>query len=125
MNDTKHKLDVVQNEGMVDRVFRFVIGAIILAIGVGGLTVTPHLTWWEASLIIVSVYPILTAILGWDPFYSVFGARSCRIDPSSKNACGSSAGLFYRTPKISSAALFHRLQEYVLARAGHTDPMRL
>jgi len=89
MNETTHKLQVVQNEGLVDRVFRFVIGAIMMAIGIGGLTMTPVLTWWEATLFVVAVYPLLTAILGWDPFYSMFGARSCSLEPGSKNACGS------------------------------------
>ena len=89
MTTTMQKLDVVQNEGLVDRVFRFVIGAIMLAIGSIGVAITPHITWWESTLIIVSVYPLLTAILGYDPFYSLFKAKTCSLDADSKNACGS------------------------------------
>jgi len=89
MDAATHKLEVVQNEGLVDRVFRFVIGAIMLIVGVGGFATTPHVTWWEGTLIVASSYPLLTAMLGWDPFYSMLGGRSCNLDPNSRNACGS------------------------------------
>jgi len=103
MSNTSHKLDVVQNEGLIDRVFRFVIGAIMLVIGVGGYAVTPSVTWWEGTLIVVSSYPLLTAMLGWDPFYNMFGARSCSLEPGSRNACGS-------LPYEIDAALGHNPQ---------------
>lgn len=88
MTHTADKLEVVQNEGLLDRALRFTIGAVMLGIGVGEMTVTPFITWWEAFLVIASVYPLLTAILGWDPFYKMVNARTCSLKAGSHNECG-------------------------------------
>ncbi|MFQ5677771.1 MAG: DUF2892 domain-containing protein [bacterium] len=89
MATTMRKLEVIQNEGLLDRVTRFIIGVVMLGIGVGEMTVTPHITWWEAALVIASVYPILTAILGWDPFYGMTKVRTCNPESGNRNECGS------------------------------------
>ena len=88
MAQTLKKLEVVQNEGLLDRMVRFTIGAVMLGIGVGEMTVTSHITWWEAALVLASVYPLLTAILGWDPFYKMANARTCSLESGSHNECG-------------------------------------
>jgi len=88
MTHTAYKLETVQNEGLVDRLLRFTIGAVMLGIGVGEMTVTPFITWWEALLVIASVYPLLTAILGWDPLYKLANAKTCSLKAGSHNQCG-------------------------------------
>lgn len=79
---------VEQNLGFLDRTVRFVIGAAMLAVPYFMLTqqgavVEP----WQAWLMVLSVYPCLTGILGIDPIYRVFGKKSC--DLSNRNRCGS------------------------------------
>lgn len=81
-----------QNIGLIDRVLRFGLGVAMLAGGsfyvaqAGAL----HLyTLAEAAMLVtmlVSIYPLLTAILGVDPFYSAAGIRSG--DSTGRNQCG-------------------------------------
>lgn len=82
---------VVQNLGLTDRVVRFVLGAMLLAPGLLAatalLTATgPQLNAWLVTLMAVSVYPLMTAMIGVDPLYRAFGMRSC--GDSGTNQCG-------------------------------------
>lgn len=81
------RLTVVQNIGLADRVIRTIIGVALLG---GGMYVvlSGNTISWEAYLMAVSVYPLLTAILGWDPVYGAMGTRTCRIDGDGRNQCG-------------------------------------
>ncbi|MDH3325080.1 MAG: DUF2892 domain-containing protein [Gammaproteobacteria bacterium] len=79
---------VEQNLGLWDRVFRVVLGCVMLAVPYYLLTqagVTSER--WHSLLIIFSVYPFLSGILGADPLYRVFRVKCC--DLSSRNRCGS------------------------------------
>ncbi|MFQ5468711.1 MAG: DUF2892 domain-containing protein [Gammaproteobacteria bacterium] len=82
------KIAVFQNLGAVDRVIRVVLGTVLLGGAIINMQTIGAITAWHALAGLVSVYPFLTGILGWDPFYSMFGARSCNID-GGRNACGS------------------------------------
>ena len=96
MNPTDSiKSQVVENLGWLDRVLRFIIGTAFISVSATYLvmaTTTP--TWlklgeisvWPYYLMILSIYPLMTAILGKDPFYGFFGVKSC--DTSSRNLCG-------------------------------------
>jgi hypothetical protein len=79
---------VEQNLGMWDRIFRFVLGSVMLAVPYYLLTQTGMTSEsWHSLLIILSVYPFLSGILGVDPFYRLMKVKSC--DLSSRNRCGS------------------------------------
>lgn len=79
------RIGVVQNVGLNDRLLRTLLGWGVIGMAaldlVGGAQVG-----WHTYAILLAIYPLLTAILGWDPFYAVFGNRSCDI--SERNRCG-------------------------------------
>ncbi len=87
MERRRNKMGVIYNIGLLDRVVRFIVGFALLAAGAIAMTMSPVITGWETLAVLVSVYPLLTAILGWDPLYAMFGARSCRLD-GGRNQCG-------------------------------------
>lgn len=61
------------NVGMLDRLARIVIGIALLAFALG--YILPGTGWNWAGWI--GVVPILTALLGWCPAYTLFGISSC------------------------------------------------
>ncbi len=87
MERIRNRLGVVQNIGLLDRLVRFIVGFALLAGGAVGMSMTPTITTWEALAILFSVYPVLTSILGWDPAYAMFGARTCSLE-GGRNQCG-------------------------------------
>lgn len=81
MDRSVQKLEVVQNIGLIDRTIRFVVGGAIL----GSISAYLHTTGstmldWHAYIGLASIYPFMTAILGWDPLYQMFGTRSCSLE---------------------------------------------
>lgn len=56
------------NMGTIDRMLRFIIGALILVLGV------MYGSWWGA----IGLVPIFTASIRWCPAYLPFGIRTCR-----------------------------------------------
>ncbi|MGE0340441.1 MAG: DUF2892 domain-containing protein [Xanthobacteraceae bacterium] len=61
------------NVGMLDRLVRIVIGIALLAFALG--YILPGTGWnWVGW---IGVVPILTALLGWCPAYTLFGISSC------------------------------------------------
>lgn len=79
--------DVIQNLGWLDRVLRFFVGAVLLALPcfliISG---TMEVTWYLVGAMLVSVYPLLTSFIGIDEIYRFFNVKSC--DTSGKNRCG-------------------------------------
>ena len=39
------------------------------------------------GILLLSEYPLLTSILGWDPLYLVIGSRSCSIEEKRESYC--------------------------------------
>jgi hypothetical protein len=87
---------VPENLGWLDRLLRFIIGTAMIRVSATYLflsTATP--TWlkegepmnWPYYLMLIAIYPIVSAIMGRDPFYGLLGIRSCGNSP--KNPCGS------------------------------------
>ncbi len=81
-----------QNIGLFDRVLRTAVGTAMLA---GGAVFVIQAgenhayTMMETGVLVmmlVSIYPLLTAIIGVDPFYSAASIRSC--SDSGRNQCG-------------------------------------
>ena len=93
---TPRKYLVPQNLGWLDRLIRFMIGTAMLVAPVTYLLyLSPETpTWindgapmdWPYYSMLLSSYPLLTAMLGHDPVYALFGLKSCGTSP--RNPCG-------------------------------------
>jgi hypothetical protein len=59
---------VKRNVGPTDRVIRIVLGVAIIGAGVY------FKSWWGA----VGVVPLLTALTGWCPPYTLLGINTCK-----------------------------------------------
>ncbi len=58
-----------KNVGGADRVFRILLGIIIIIIGV------IYGSWWG----LIGLIPLLTGLIGWCPMYLPFGIKTCKI----------------------------------------------
>lgn len=76
----------VENIGLIDRMVRFFGGGALMAFGVYSVINTSH-TVASATAILLAVYPLMTTIMGWDPFYQLIGGRSCSLE-GGRNQCG-------------------------------------
>lgn len=85
MKAMRQKIDAVQNLGWIDRSLRMIIGWAIIAVAYADLS-QGAMVGWHSYALVVSVYPILTALIGWDPLYSTKNLKSC--DTSQHNQCG-------------------------------------
>jgi hypothetical protein len=54
--------------GIFDRIARLIFGVALIALALNNPTETD----WFARLIIIAVYPLLTALVAWDPVYAFF-----------------------------------------------------
>ena len=76
---------VLQNVGAIDRTIRVVIG--LCMIGVWFFYPIESVSMWFAALPLLGILPVLSGILGWDPFYALFGKKTCGRDAD--HPCGS------------------------------------
>lgn len=60
------------NAASWDRALRVVAGVALLALGWAG--VVPG--WWALAAKLFGLFPLATGLLGWDPFYALFGVRT-------------------------------------------------
>ena len=51
------------NVGSADKIFRIILGLVILALGLA------FKSWWG----LIGLIPILTVIMSWCPLYAIFG----------------------------------------------------
>lgn len=61
------------NEGMVDRAFRVVLGAVLISL----VFVGPKTPWGWIGLV-----PLVTSLVGTCPLYTLFGWRTCPMKES-------------------------------------------
>ncbi len=60
------------NVGTIDRLLRIIVGGVLIALALGYLPGVPASKWgW------IGVVPLLTAILGTCPAYSLLGVSTC------------------------------------------------
>ena len=87
MQYSQHTNGVIQNLGWLDRVLRFTVGAVLLAMPcfliVSGAM---EVTWYLVGAMLLSVYPLMTSVIGIDQIYNFFHVRSCGT--SARNQCG-------------------------------------
>ncbi len=71
--ESRWRFKMTVNVGMVDRAVRIVIGAVLIAFAIPlGF---PSVGWnWVGW---IGIVPIITAIAGYCPAYSIFGFSSC------------------------------------------------
>lgn len=86
MSKIRGKAVPAENIGLVDRMGRFFGGGALMTFGVLSALLTKH-DVLSALAILLAVYPLMTTIMGWDPFYELFGARSCTLE-GGRNQCG-------------------------------------
>ena len=98
----KRNYFVEQNIGAIERCIRVLLGAAMLGYPYA-LIIQPGVSveMWHSVMMVLSIYPSITGILGNDPVFSLFGVRTCRL--SGRNQCGSFPfqldALFGRKPK--------------------------
>lgn len=66
-------MSALKNLGSADRIIRIVLGIILLSLTVVG----PKSLWGLVGLV-----PLLTAVIGWCPAYSIVGLRTCPLATS-------------------------------------------
>lgn len=86
MKIIREKMGVAQNLGLHDRILRFVAGCLLSGVPIYLMMVDSTAAWYTNYLIIISVYPFLTSIIGGDGIYSLFNIKSC--GGSGRNQCG-------------------------------------
>lgn len=59
----------------LDRILRTVIGFLMTS----SAFLLPLTGGWMAGLLICAIYPLLTALTGWDPFYSIIAELKQRF----------------------------------------------
>ena len=103
---------VEQNMGVIERIVRVLVGLAMLGYPYY-LIIQPGATaeMWLNVVMVLSIYPSITGILGADPLYSITGVRTCNL--SGRNQCGSFPfqidALLGRNPKPENH-LEHTLQ---------------
>ena len=86
MSRIKGNMPPAENIGLVDRMVRFFGGGALMTFGVLSALLTGH-DVISAIAILLAVYPLMTAIMGWDPLYQLFGVRTCALG-GGRNQCG-------------------------------------
>ncbi|MBL1433561.1 MAG: DUF2892 domain-containing protein [Gammaproteobacteria bacterium] len=76
MDRLKGDMPDPHNMGLIDRAIRFFVGGALIFIGVISLVVTDTVQIWQALLVLFSVYPLMTCMMGWDPVYQVLSIRT-------------------------------------------------
>ena len=76
----------LQNIGLIDHGVRLFLGATLITYGfLRALLIGNDLL--SAAAILVAIYPLITTIIGHDPFYQLIGKRSCSLKEG-RNQCG-------------------------------------
>ena len=86
MSRIRGKMAPTENIGLVDRMVRFFGGGALMTFGVLNALLTGH-DVISAIAILLAVYPLMTTLMGWDPVYQLFGARTCSVE-GGRNQCG-------------------------------------
>jgi hypothetical protein len=86
MSRIRGKMAPAENIGLVDRMVRFFGGGALMTFGVLSALLTGH-DVISAVAILLAVYPLMTTVMGWDPVYQLFGARTCTVE-GGRNQCG-------------------------------------
>ena len=86
MSRIRGKMPPAENIGLADRMVRFFGGGALMTFGILSALLTKH-DVVSAIAILLAVYPLMTTVMGWDPIYQLFGARTCKLD-GGRQECG-------------------------------------
>lgn len=86
MERIRGNITPAENIGLIDRMVRFFGGGALLAYGVISIVTTGH-DLVSAVAVLLAIYPLMTTIMGWDPFYQLLGTRTCGLE-SGRHQCG-------------------------------------
>ncbi len=86
MKQISEKLGVIQNLGWLDRILRAIAGAVLMVFALDALSMNADNATWAYYVVLVSIYPLFTAMIGWDPLYEAMTVKSCGL--SERNPCG-------------------------------------
>lgn len=76
MDRVKGNIQDPHNIGLIDRAVRFFAGGALLFVGVISAVTADGIQVWQAVLVLVSIYPLMTCMMGWDPVYQIIGVRT-------------------------------------------------
>ena len=76
MDRLKGNMQDLHNIGLIDRAIRFFIGGALLFLGVLSAVLSGGVNVWHALAVLVSIYPLMTCMMGWDPVYQLIGLRT-------------------------------------------------
>lgn len=64
-----------KNIGLLDRIIRFVLGVLLI----GGLLFVSS-AWSKLFLVLIGLFCLYQAIVGWCAFYALIGVNTCPIE---------------------------------------------
>lgn len=67
---------MVKNVGSIDKILRIVVGLVLLAYALGFIAPGTGYNVWG----FIGIVPIVTALLGWCPAYTLIGVKTCPAD---------------------------------------------
>lgn len=76
MDRLKGHMQDLHNIGIIDRMIRFFVGGGLLFLGVISIVVSETTQVWEAIVVLLAIYPLMTCVMGWDPIYQMIGLRT-------------------------------------------------
>jgi len=69
---------MTKNVGSIDKILRIIVGLVLLAYGLGFIAPDTGYNMWG----FIGIVPIVTALMGWCPAYTLIGVKTC---PTSKD----------------------------------------
>lgn len=76
MQNSETLFDEINNLGILERGARIAIGAVAIIAVLASQNI--GMLGWVALIPLVAVYPIMTGMIGYDPFYAWFGVNTHR-----------------------------------------------
>lgn len=67
---------MVKNVGSIDKILRIAVGLVLLAYALGFIAPDTGYNVWG----FIGIVPIVTALLGWCPAYTLIGVKTCPTD---------------------------------------------
>ncbi|NVK20030.1 MAG: DUF2892 domain-containing protein [Methylocystaceae bacterium] len=64
---------MTKNVGSIDKILRIIVGLVLLAYGLGFIAPGTGYNAWG----FIGIVPIVTALLGWCPAYTLIGLNTC------------------------------------------------
>ena len=70
------EVGMIKNIGLVDKTVRFLLGIVLIFLGF-------YSSYW---FIVLGVFLLFTATIGWCPIYSILGINTNKVKPKARSA---------------------------------------